>query len=418
MKKKILKSLVLASIMSIMPLTVYANENHYIYSSETAQSAESSCQVTIHANLPERMGLNCYVVIQNTETGQTFLTPLYAENNYLDYLYVPAGTYEVIEQAIYDDTENKYPFIEQAAFTLDEQSIYTIETTISNYEEVENIIAEKIEKNELREQTLEEESVVIEPVVVTKAAKEYISNFDVETLGNGEMAVIGDIGSQNCEAYYYIKVVEEGPLGQVKVAISYDDGASFEKEEIVPLSGIIVDSKTGLTLRFGSCDYTMTDGFKCFIPDPTKAITYNGEENVKSYITVDSESGYAFDVIATNHLDIVTEIRKTGGLGKAVARVSLDNGVTYGEEFIIPLDGIYKIPEYDLILQFSEYEYQEENTYTATARYEEAPDMTMTYVLIAIAVFGLVFGFFTLSGKKTPKSAYRLQKYTSIRRTD
>ena len=93
-----------------------------------------------------------------------------ASNNYNSRIYVPAGEYEISECGILNDSANEYPMIKPADFTVAANDFHLIESTLSNYEEIESEasrrmtgVKEEAPKTDTLKATTKEESSSILP---------------------------------------------------------------------------------------------------------------------------------------------------------------------------------------------------------------------------------------------------------------
>jgi len=110
---------------------------------------EKNSQINFIIDAPEGFDLDLYALIINMDTFEDEVVPILHINDYKARVSVKAGTYNVVEIRVIDDLISKYAVIGGQQFTLTENSVYTVETTFFNYEEIEKMINEgNIEKKE------------------------------------------------------------------------------------------------------------------------------------------------------------------------------------------------------------------------------------------------------------------------------
>lgn len=391
----------------------------YIYTSNCTSATDiNTSQVSISAKIPENFE-NAYIVLLNMQTGQMYYSALYAQNGYKDHFFVPEGDYMIVEQGIYGDNTNRYPFTPVENFSVTPSSPVYLTTALVDYDKIEQEMQEKKREREefeerMKAQDNEEETEEKEQKKFDKIE----SDFDVtaEITSHSELAIIGK-GNQKSEFFLVFQFDKDGMPGETNCKVSYDNGKIFE-DLFVPLSGVINDKKTGLTYRFQTEGFKAGDTFKCFVGDPTKEITYeNTSSGGFTLTTVEGDGVYAFDVLAENFIDIVVNIKRTGDMQTAVFDVTVvsDDGTinSTSEEMYIPENGDYILEDYGLVMHFDGSYFAEGNVFTAHARYPEETDYTSLYILGGVLGAAAMLGLAFLKGKQTKDSEYELHEYKS-----
>lgn len=123
---------------------VKAEERILIPSVSMRESEEAKNQLSLRADLPEHFSLSAYAIITDLSSGDSYELPLYSANDYEDHLFLPDGTYRVSEIAVYEDSAGLYEFTYPSDFTVEGGTHTQLSTTLTNYEEVESRINERL----------------------------------------------------------------------------------------------------------------------------------------------------------------------------------------------------------------------------------------------------------------------------------
>lgn len=433
MKKKKLLGIMTAVIIMSLSAPVYATEQEiqysegseeYIYPNETAPNELNTCQIIFNGVIPEGM-VNAYVIAMNMETETMYQVPLTIQNDYVERLYVPAGSYRIVEMSFYDDNVAKYPFNPVDDFTLTDAQNITIEVKPIHYDDIkkeldDRVAAQKKENCELCNSKLNEEGFCTnEDCIQSQNTEEEVilfpeveSDIDVVYSGTNPVA-LGITGTPLTEAYVIVKISKNGAVGEAYFQISYDNGLTWSDETLIPLSGKI-PTDYGTTLVFEGTRFQTGDTFTAFYPNPEKTVDTNKRKNTQvEYVELTSNSGYVYDIMIANQISLSIEIRKNGAAGEGVFAYSLDNGVSFSQEYLIPDDGKFTIPEYDITIEFHPdfafYDSGVNMEFTAKA------EKGINIIGIGILIGGLLIGWNYIKGallkKKTPNSTYVLNKY-------
>lgn len=288
----------------------------------TAYSEETPSIISVTAAVPEHFGLAAYAEVISVESGTTYALPLYASNGYCQRCYVPAGTYYVGSVAVYGDTTNAYPFdFPTEDFMVGEKDSFEVAVSLADFESVDAEIREK------RGEAVE-------------AAVPMETDFAVmhSGAGNGQVGITGE---QNGRYEILVEITESGYLGNGHFTYSLDGGRTWlgEPDFEIPLSGFYEIPLTGLTVEF-AVSFADADGFmagdtySAFIPDPSARIrcgrTGRGAA-MAEVLSMDPDT-QAFDALEASGMELVVDIRKSGGFGEAVWAVSTDGGKTFGPQ--------------------------------------------------------------------------------------
>lgn len=252
------------------------------------------------------------------------------------------------------------------------------------------------------------------------------SDFEVTHTG-GSISKIGVTGEADSEYDLLIRISKSGGLKEGYFQCSNDKGKTWGEERQIPLSGIYTLGSTGLTLEFHPVDdmgFLEGDTYYCYIPDPTKKMVIKQELGSKVNITVESETEEvkAFDILESTKAVIKIKIIKEGTIGTAVWRVSVDGGLTWGEEeyakeelaFSFGKNDNSQIVTIKFILELgTEAEFLRNDVITIYAERTEKDGTVTALIVLAVIVAGLgagiYFGNKILKGAIPPESDYELR---------
>lgn len=288
----------------------------------TAYSEGTSSIISVTAAVPEYFGLAAYAEVISMESGITYALPLYASNGYRQRCYVPAGTYYVGNVAVYGDTTNAYPFdFPTGDFMVGEKDSLEVAVSLADFESVDAQIREK--RGEMAEAAVP---------VETDFAVMYSG------AGNGQVGITGE---QDGRYEILVEITESGYLGNGRFTYSLDGGGTWlgEPDFEIPLSGFYELPLTGLTVEFAVSfadaeGFMAGDTYSAFIPDPSTRIRCEriGRGAAMAEVLSMDPDTQAFDALEASGMELVVDIRKSGGFGEAVWAVSTDGGKTFGPQ--------------------------------------------------------------------------------------
>lgn len=391
----------------------------------TRESAETPCQVNITAVVPERFNLASYAIITNNDTLQEYKLPCYKENKFAQRCFVPAGTYTVVEMAVFDDVKMQYPFavsdnnrkagddIDQ--FTVDENNkTVDIQMKLSNFDDVQKTIDDETAEATTEEATVADEDEVKSIVTVTHKDK----NGKVKNDKDSTKGLI-ITGKQTKEVRCIAKIIKGGKQADTEVSVSFDNGQTYSDPIKLGLSGNLPVNGSGIVLSF-SGDFVAGDTYSFFAPDPAKAVVCKtqGVSSINADLVAKDPNVYPSDILLKNEWKVVVYVTKGGFLngGKGVdsplpvIRISLNGGKSYAAEQYMSKDGIVPVKTSDgadtgLVLKFTTANNQkasadDEAIYVFSTSKQ---NQTMVYAgLIAIVVI-LIIAFAAYSAKQVAK---------------
>lgn len=304
-----------------------------IESAYTSYSDDTSSMICITAIVPDNFNTTVYARVRNLDTSIIYKLTMYAENNYFDRCYVPAGNYSFEIMAVSGDSANTYSFdfpIKQ--FYVDAKQSAEYEILLNNYDKLSAQIAAKYEpvKNESENST--ETGTEVEPTKLHA-----LSDFDVTHTGAG-LGEIGVTGEQTNEYELTIKIVEGGTLGIGTFAYTKDKGKTWSEPIQIPLSGFYSLKGSGLTIEFflptNDVSFITGDTYEFYVPNPDTniVIKHLGNSNTTVEVISNVPDMRAFNVLEKINIKIKIKILKEGDFGKAVWQISKDDGVTWGDQ--------------------------------------------------------------------------------------
>lgn len=393
--------------------TAEGEEIEVISALNAAYSFEGACEIDAKAVLPENFGLNCYLNIHNNTDGKTYQLPLYKENSYKQRIYVTAGDYVVTEVSVFDDVTGMYPMTYPADFTVSSGDTHTLEVTLMNFDEIEQVIQEKKEANqEVQVQEPEQGIKEIEPVIA-----EVESDFEVSYNG-ASLSRIGVKGKQTAAFDIAIKINNGSAPGEMSVLFSTDKGKTWSEPVDIPLDGFKRIPETGLTAEF----VTSKDGgfipgeiYTLYIPDPQTSLDITGGSgnSPKLKVTSIDPDKHVFDILEESGAIIKIKINRGGPAGKAVYSLSIDGGNTYGEQTLIPEDKTIVIDDLGVICTFEAGgDFRKGDIYSASAKRETYLKVIIfVSIILSIVLILLIYGYIKIMSHMPKKSEYQINVY-------
>lgn len=376
-----------------------------IENANTTKTEETPCLVSVETLCPDGFGLNTYVMLQDDE-GMSYRVSINSENQYAGRIYLAPGHYTVTEVSVFHDYKQEFPFdVTETEFTISENENKTLSYKLTDYARIEAEIAEKTG-------TLTEVSI---PVPILSDERFYDTGIPGVTMqGMGTLYYTVEhrgIGEGSMEASGYaagaytvvVKIVKTGVIGEAVYQISLDGGQTYIGQDIVADTCKIGDA--GLTLYFKTEQDTIEfiEGDEYWVTVP------------ETFSVTASKAGSA-NLIVTGHPlgehDLIITVLSSGGLGKSRFTVTSTKGSNINITDVIPASGEYMLED-NISLIFSDSDaYEKGLTYTATIRsHDETVNYMPLYILLGLAVSGVVAVLSFLGSKKEKDSEYRIRRY-------
>ena len=431
---------------------IEGDEQEIIDAMTTRQSAESPCQVNFIAEVPDKFALSCYAQIMNLATGTIYNIPLYASNDYSQRCYVPAGSYTVTDIGVYEDTTMSYPMTvysntrqtdeDPYEFSVADKETVDVRVTLTEYEEVEQMIQDKIDDVNSRKGMPEEEdkeNIIAED----ERLIEVNTTWEVKHTGDGTGLVGVELDDKDVkqaqECNVIISISSDGVLGMAKFNYTLDGGVTWSDEKEIPLAGKY--DVPGMNFHFNfNVDGMDVPGFKsgdkysCYVPDPTTDIVIEkkGSSNISLSVLATDPEKRAFDILEQSGAKIIFRILKGGEIyydpdkqadhEYPVYELSLDGGATFSTQQYLKNSEL-EIPELGLKLVFesnsvnaARIAFEEDDAWRIYATRETK---TGLYIGLGIAGSVILFIIFLYIAKMrslvTPESAYRIDEYDPVK---
>ena len=260
-----------------------AEDDVYIDAVATVPDEEHNCQINMTAFLPDKFGLDCYADIRNMDTHRVYRLSLHPENGYTQVCYVEPGTYMVTNIGVFGDSTGRYDFLFPEDFILSEGEAVDLITMLSDEEEVQKEIDERLGTDGISSASDENDFLTIGE---RDKGQEFLvdTDFEVEHTGDGggKVGIKGDaIGEYDVS----ILVVKGGIPGTMTVKYSLTGESGLWSDEIaVPLAGNIVlyetgeggsEKDSGLKAYFAADPrdpdslFAAGDTYTAYVPDPS-----------------------------------------------------------------------------------------------------------------------------------------------------
>lgn len=383
------------------------------YITSTEKNDTNSVQLNFHVDVPEGFTLGAYLDIENVDNGNTYHILSTAVNQYYGRMFVPEGSYHIVNVGIVDDITNQYPLLQVEDFTAKAKSSYTIKTTLANYDAIKKEADRRLGK-EVEEEPEEIEEEKPEDEVISQDESSYNGNYPwrkVGHVGTGTGAVTYS-GVSTVMTDVIIEITRSGKAGVAEFRYTTDNGENWSPVAVTERTDMMItpsEEKTGLNLLFeGESDYSFIEGDTyTFYTDYEYVL--EAEKHGKGVLRMSStekiyDADYKFGL----------KITETGTNGKAKFIYTI-NGVSWSDEIIVPTDGIFEIPNTVLKLTFynPNGEWVINDVYSTEIKGIKSPrDYKPVLITMAILIAGIcVTGFLILWSKKEKNYEYTLNIY-------
>ena len=392
------------------------DEITYILNTDTQKTDDTPCQVTAKFDIPSGFHLNAYMDIMHDD-GTIYRILTTDDNGYSDFAFVKEGHYIVLISGIVDDTASKYSFsMDQDSFTVDveENSVVTVTSTINDYDEIAQTIAERTGQQKQETDAAEEQDAAPESETVVSYLPTNIEGVSIGNDGNLYYDTVSNSKTCTAQVYgnatgtydLYFEVIKPGVLGEAEFKISLDGGKNFIGTDISAYDYSFASH--GLSIDFSTENDTdelaVGDTFTAFVPE-TFAVSSSSNSNTNdSYVIV---SGHP-----QNDYYVEINLLSTGKLGVAKYSLSLDNGAT--TEYIDTLPETGEVTYGELTYYFSNTaEYTKDTTYTCQVESNiHEVSYTPLYALIVVVAVAAIILYIWLILQKEKAADYRINAWT------
>lgn len=305
---------------------------------DTTKDEKYSAQVSFEALMPDGFNLGCICEIRNVTTNDVYRLIATATNKHKATIYVEPGEYIVDTLHVDGDENNTYPLAIISGFTVEKDGMAKVETTLLNYDEVKE---EADRRLGLVSDTIDEEAV--EVVEEKRDSVLPWKMFDVED-GAGRITIEGE---STITGELVVEITKGGSNKEAEYRYSLDGGQTFSelliannKTALYPLRNdgsldidTTYDNSIGLSLVFeDGQDYIRGDIYRyplCY----EYAVKNGSNVNIgKGQIRVTSSEPLKYE----NDLDIYIKVVKSGKLGEAEMKYSLNGDFNYSDSVIMP----------------------------------------------------------------------------------
>lgn len=384
------------------------------YITETVKDEINTAQLTFHCIMPDGFNLGVYAEIRNTNIGKSYQLLATSVNEYISRMYVPEGFYEIENIYVAGDTKNQYPMDIPESFLLYGDDMYTLETTLLNYDEIKK-------EADIRLGVAEDTAAVPAETLLETQKKPVSPWRSVEHTGDGG-GQISISGTCVIPVHMILEITASGEIGEAEYKYSTDGGNTWSDVGLVRRSATAIPilttdtgEESGLNLSFdGYGQYLMMDEYR-FNSAYEYAITNASGNSGNGEIHLTSE-----EIIYETDYKIVVKIVSTGGLGQGIFKYSLNGGLTFSGDEVIPDDGVYQIPGTLLYLTFwhpdADGRFPVGNMYEAEIRGDKSNRNYVPYIFgLMIAVFFGVFILYSHYAKMKDKPGdYVLNPYKRV----
>lgn len=388
----------------------------------TVHDEVNTVQLSLYCKMPEYFTVGVRMVLLHTETGDLYEITATKANKYYGKLYVPAGEYSVNTVMVDNDTTNKYPMTYPDTFVVEDNANHSIETTMTNFDEVQTAAYAKLGLDENGNPI--EVKPTPEPTEEVSPIAEYIDEKNIilpwrEVKHNGTGTGTLTIKGTPNDAYNLIIEITATGIGKnAEYKYSTDGGTTWSNIAIVQSKEDInatnsVGTSTGISLRFDSSGEYIEGDTYIFNSDHEYLVS------VKDTIYGDGTIRYSSDgVVPGGDQTILLEITQTGNLGNAQFKYSSNNGLTYSANITIPENGKYIIPDTNITITF----FEGEGNFVVgdkwnctidgvTTQKDYIPYIITGVVFVFIVIVGVFLYFYNLKDKYFEYNLMSYQKY-------
>ena len=384
-----------------------------------SSSSDYNCsQINFHCMIPDGFTHGVILELKNETDNQKFRLVATHSNKYSSHMAVPAGSYRVLNCYVDGDTTLSYPMSMPSDFRLEEKQTLTVESTLKNYAEIESEAKkrsnpEKEKPKEEPKETVQEPQKDTDGIVPWRRVKHTGE-------GSGVITIIDSRGGCKVPLSLVVEITGTGGDKKGEYRYSTDGGITWADTCVIRCDSdaavITTDSQedTGLKMRFENGQFLVFDKyyFDCDIEYPVSTDVLNGNGSIR----VSAPTG-----VYNDSYKLRIKMVKTGGLGSGVFVYSLNGGLRWSEEEIIPKSGAFNIPESPIIVTFWANEqkgdtFMVSDMYTCDIRGDMSNRSVAPYVIGLILLLAAVAYFVAVSlrNQKSKPWEYTLNVYTPV----
>lgn len=374
---------------------------------KTEKNEVNNCQISITGTMPEGFTLDFYIEFQNKSTNQVYRMTAYHSNDYIARMFVPEGNYYVNDCTVWNDNTGKFPLVIPEDFTATKNGNVVLETTLVNYDDVENEANERLHPGE--ESEIEEKDMYSDIMPWQR----------LEHTGTGGENVYKK-GTCTEKLDVVIRVVKSGKPKEAEIQLSVDNGETFSENQLMPgtLAIDYTDEKgkyheTGAKVTFADEEYVEGDTYTLHTEHEfSVSNTCVGSGNMRAYENLEIGT-------IPQEINLYVLIKSTGRQGEATFTYSYSGeaGPFNDKLKTIPEDGIINLPSIGTTLQFyNEGEYKVGDAFSVTLQPSKIKKNYTAPVLITIFVIVMIIaiGYIYLLSFRESESNYNLQVYDPV----
>ena len=319
------------------------------YITETEKNEENTVQITFHLLAGQDFSKGAYLDLMHMETGAVYRILSTPSNAWFGRLFVPEGTYHVLNAGIAGDYSAKYQLNKPLDFSVTAHETKIIEVTLAEQSQESGLSeasgkksGDGENKDLLSDSNGEEEKQEI------NTDSEPFPWRTVGHVGTGT-GKVSYFGTSRTLSDYIIEITRSGKTGEGEFRYSSDNGTHWSDIAVIKSQSLITtDSKkdSGITINFKTDqdESFITGDTYTFYTDYEYAVT--NQNQGKGIIRISST-----EPVRNADYQVVLKITETGSNGEAMFSYALDNK-SFSEPQKIPEEGVYSVPDTVLKIDF------------------------------------------------------------------
>ncbi len=391
----------------------------------TVKDEVNTVQINFHAIMPKDFPLGVCVEMLGNGSGKVYRILATNANDYMVRMYVPEGSYTILDCYVDGDNTAEYPMSIPSDFVAEKGKSYLLECAMSNLEEVEEkgrsfsevdgvepSADASSEFSESPDNGGQQNGLALAPY--EEALNLPWRNIRHQGEGTAELFVEG-VSKQRVELL--VEITATGGYKKGEFRYSTDKGETWSDTLVIGNAPAHVYNTstgdfTGLDLRFGHEEYLIYDVYalNTKIEYEQESVSNNGKGIVNFY---------SDDVIYDDDYSIVIKIVKTGSAGEGEFKYSLNGGFTSSEDIVVPAEGLFLIPDTVLWVEFFDNggEFMVGDTYKTKVKGDMSKHDYTPYIaglLVVVLVF-MAWVYHHYASQKDRGDQYELERYERVK---